>query len=108
MIKNYNLEKMFYLYIMGQYNSYLLEDWEAPRVGHSEAGTSDWDYYDKPKNFDYYFGQNRFTYISREHYKNDYIKRYLWGRYKIKNPLDNIEDADKEEHDTMDENEYAI
>ena len=104
---NYNLEKIYRLYLMGAYNSqYELEDWDTPRIGYSLYNRlSDWDFQDKPKNFDYWFNKNRFTYISREHYKNDYIKGYLWGRYKIKNSLDNINEKETEtiqQQDTTD------
>ena len=101
---NYNLEKIYYAYLMGAHNSkYELEDWDTPRIGYSlDKRLSHWDYQDKPKNFDYWFSKDRFTYISREHYKNNYVKGYLWGRYEIKNSLDNnineteTEDAENE------------
>jgi hypothetical protein len=91
MLNNYNLEKIYYAYLMGAHNSqYELEDWNTPRLGYSlDKRLSYWDYQDKPKNFDYWFSKDRFTYISREHYKNNYVKGYLWGRYEIKNSLDN-------------------
>ena len=96
---NYNLEKIYRLYLMGAYNSqYELEDWNTPRIGYSlDKRLSDWDYQDKPKNYDYWFTNKRFTYISREHYKNDYVKGWLWGRYEIKNSLDNINETSTED-----------
>lgn len=75
---------------MGSYNSkqYILEDFFPNSIGYSlDKRTSDWDTI-PPKNADYYFSKNRFTYISREHYKNDFIKGYLWGRYPIKKDSD--------------------
>lgn len=99
---NYNLEKIYRLYLMGAYNSrYELEDWATPRIGYSlDKRTSDWDFQDKPKNYDYWFSKDRFTYISREHYKNDYVKGYLWGRYEIKNSIDNINETKTEDIET--------
>jgi hypothetical protein len=96
---NYNLEKIYYAYLMGAHNSqYKLEDWNTPRLGYSlDKRLSYWDYQDKPKNFDYWFSKDRFTYISREHYKNNYVKGYLWGRYEIKNSLDNINETETED-----------
>jgi len=96
---NYNLEKIYRLYLMGAHQSkYELEDWNTPRIGYSlDKRLSDWDYQDKPKNFDYWFSKDRFTYISREHYKNDYVKGYLWGRYEIKNSIDNINETTTED-----------
>jgi hypothetical protein len=49
---------------------------------------SAWETYDKPKNFDYYFTDKRFTKISRGLYVNDYDKGYLFGRYPKLNPID--------------------
>ena len=49
---------------------------------------SAWETYDKPKNFDYYFTDKRFTKISRGLYTNDYDKGYLFGRYAKLNPID--------------------
>jgi hypothetical protein len=95
---NWNLEKIYYNYLMGAYNSrYELEDWNTPRIGYSlHHRTSDWDFEDKPKNFDYWFSKERLTYISRKHYKNDYVNGYLWGRYQIKNSLDTIYETETE------------
>ena len=97
---NYNLEKIYNIYLMGAHQSkkYELEDWTTPRIVYSlDKRLSDWDYQDKPKNFDYWFSKDRFTYISREHYKNDYVKGYLWGRYEIKNSIDNINETETED-----------
>ena len=88
-----------YWIVMGSYPSseYELEHYKAPRIGYSrDCKTSDWDTYDTAKNFDYYFSNKRFTVISRGHYKNDFIKGYLYGRYAIINPLD-IVDVEEEE-----------
>lgn len=95
---NYNLEKIYWCYLMGAHQSkYQLEDWDTPRIGYSlDKRLSDWDFQDKPKNFDYWFSKDRFTYISREHYKNDFVKGYLWGRYQIKNSIDNINETETE------------
>lgn len=61
---------------------YELEDWMCEPIGYSrQHKTSSWDYPEKPKNFEYWFGKDRFTYISREYYP-DYSKGYLYGRYK--------------------------
>jgi hypothetical protein len=49
---------------------------------------SSWEVYDKPKNFDYYFTDKRFTKISRGLYTNDYDKGYIYGRYPKLNPID--------------------
>ena len=97
MLNNWELIKIFNLY-MGTVKSCLeLEDWNRPNIGFSKSGTSHWEVYDKPKNFDYWFSKDRFTYISRQHYKNDYVKGYIWGRYLIKNKLDdNIKEEDAE------------
>ena len=94
-----NREFISYWKVMGTFNSkYSLEHYKAPRIGYSrDCKTTDWERYDTSKNFDYYFSKDRFTYISREHYKNDYVKGYLWGRYEIKNPLDIEDDEEKEE-----------
>lgn len=68
---------------MGTYNSrYELEDYNT---------------YDK--NFDYWFTKDRCTYISRKHYVNDFISGFLWGRYPIKNSIDNIIDDDNGERE---------
>lgn len=91
---NWNLEKIYFNYLMGSYNSrYTLEEFNKPENR---------SYYEHPKNFEYWFGTDRFTYISRKHYKNDYVKGYLWGRYSIKNSLDNINDTDDSATDTED------
>ena len=94
---NWDLQKIYFNYLMGAYNSqYVLDDWNTPRIGYSlDNKLSDWDYQDKPKNYDYWFGKDRFTYISRQHYKNDFVKGYVWGRYPIKNSLDNINETDR-------------
>ena len=52
---------------------------------------SAWEVYDKPKNFDYYFTDKRFTKISRGLYVNDFDKGYLFGRYPKINPIDKID-----------------
>jgi len=104
---NWDLQKIYYYYLMGAYNSiYELEDWNTPRIGYcANKNCSYWEFQDKPKNFDYFFTKNRFTYISREHYKNDYIKGYIWGRYKIKNSLDTINET-REGENGYDSGEY--
>ena len=51
---------------------------------------SAWEVYDKPKNFDYYFTDKRFTKISRGLYSNDYEKGWLYGRYAKINPIDTL------------------
>jgi hypothetical protein len=51
---------------------------------------SAWEVYDKPKNFDYYFTDKRFTKISRGLYSNDYEKGWLYGRYAKINPIDTV------------------
>ena len=51
---------------------------------------SAWEVYDKPKNFDYYFTDKRFTKISRGLYSNDYEKGYIYGRYAKINPIDTV------------------
>ena len=89
---------------MGSFPStvYELEHYKAPRIGYSsDCQTSDWDKYDKPKNYDYYFSNKRFTYISRKHYQNDYVKGYLYGRYSIINPLDIVDDKKEEENEEI-------
>ena len=97
MLNNYDLQKIYFNYLMGAYNSrYVLEDW---------------DYYEHPKNFEYWFGKDRFTYISRKHYINDFVKGYIWGRYPIKNSLDNINETDtgnNEESTQTEEKERAF
>ena len=91
-----NNEFFSYWIVMGNYASYELEHYKAPRIGYSRtAKTSDWDFYDTSKNYDYYFTNKRFTYISREHYKNDFEKGYIWGRYPIINPLDIIDEKEE-------------
>ena len=73
---------------------YELEHYRAPRIGYSrECKTSDWDTYDTSKNYDYYFTNKRFTYISRKHYKNDFVDGYIYGRYPIINPLDIVDES---------------
>ena len=52
---------------------------------------SAWETYDKPKNFDYYFTDKRFTKISRGLYVNDYDKGILYGRYEKINPIDIVD-----------------
>ena len=59
-----------------------------------ECKTSDWDFYDTSKNYDYYFTNNRFTYISRKHYKNDFVDGYIYGRIPIINPLDIVDEKE--------------
>lgn len=49
---------------------------------------SSWEVYDKPKNFDYYFTDKRFTKISRGLYTNDFESGYIYGRYAKLNPID--------------------
>jgi|TARA_R110000822_G_scaffold87564_1_gene203706 hypothetical protein len=62
-----------------------VEEYKAPRIGYShEVGTSYWDHYNTSKNADYYFSKKRCTYISREHYVNDYTKGWIYGRYERK------------------------
>ena len=52
---------------------------------------SAWETYDRPKNFDYYFTDKRFTKISRGLYVNDYDKGFLYGRYEKINPIDTVD-----------------
>jgi hypothetical protein len=97
---NYELEKIYINYLMG--NSffmysypYEIEEWKNKRLGYSKDGkTSHWDYHDKPKNFDYWFSNKRFTYISRKHYVNDFTPGYIYGRYPKKNILDSINETE--------------
>ena len=92
-------ELIYYWYIMGSFPSseYELEYYKSPRIGFSrECKTSDWEIYDKGKNSEYYFSKKRFTVISRGHYKNDYVKGYLFGRYPIINNLDIIDEKQEE------------
>ena len=51
---------------------------------------SAWETYDRPKNFDYYFTDKRFTKISRGLYANDYESGYIYGRYAKINPIDTV------------------
>lgn len=94
---NWDLQKIYFNYLMGAYNSrYILEEFNNPENR---------SYYEHPKNFEYWFGKDRFTYISREHYKNDFAKGYIWGRYPIKNSLDNINDTDRANNEESTETE---
>jgi len=87
----------------------IIEDYKPNRIGYSlDKRTSDWDTI-APKNAEYYFGKKRFTYISREHYKNDFIKGYLWGRYEIKKQPTDEQPTDEAEQPTgEDDDEYTI
>lgn len=91
-----NQEFLFYWYILKQ--PYKLESYNAPRIGYSrQCKSSHWEIYNTSKNFDYYFTNKRNTYISRKHYKNDFVDGYIYGRYPIKNPLDIVLDEIQEE-----------
>lgn len=97
MLLKYNIGLIYLNYLMGAYQSkYQLEGFMPKSLGYSlDKRCSEWETI-PPKNYDYYFSKDRFTYISREHYKNDFVKGYLWGRYKIKNSLDNINEKETE------------
>ncbi len=41
----------------------------------------------KDKNFDYYFGKKRMTYITREFYPHCFYKGYIYGRYPKRNMI---------------------
>jgi len=97
MIRNYELQKIYNNYLMGNFFTYdyEIEEWKNKRLGYSKDGkTSHWDYHDKPKNFDYWFSKKRFTYISRKHYVNDFTDGYIYGRYPKKNILDTINETE--------------
>jgi hypothetical protein len=58
----------------------VLLDWNSERIGYSKrANTTDWCFQDKPKNFDYWFSEKRFTKISRSFYPQ-YKDGYIYGR----------------------------
>ena len=113
MLLKYNIGLIYLSYLMGAYQSkYQLEGFMPKSLGYSlDKRCSEWETI-PPKNYDYYFSKDRFTYISREHYKNDFVKGWLWGRYKIKNSLDNINEEETEAiqpQDTADsQNERAF
>ena len=75
------------LILMGNYPSFedykIFEDYQGNFLVYPHAWVRT-----KPKNFDYYFTNKRFTKISRRLYKNDYDKGYLYGYYDKENPLD--------------------
>lgn len=78
----------------------LLEDWNARNIGYSfTAGTSHWDKYEKPKNYEFYFGKERFFKVSRRHYPQ-YTDGYIWGRYEDKNYYNDIDGSYKQEEET--------
>lgn len=59
-----------------------LEDYEKQYLPFSvEHSISAWDVRDKPKNYDYYFSQERITKISRKHYPRLYTKGWLYDYY---------------------------
>lgn len=90
---NIYFKYMLYIdYIMGTYNSrYELEDFNP---------TDNRSCYQHPKNFDYWFTKDRFTYISRKHYVNDFVSGFLWGRYPKKNSIDIVIDDDEGERES--------
>jgi len=61
---------------------------------------SAWETYDRPKNFDYYFTDKRFTKISRGLYTNDYESGYIYGRYAKLNPIDILDGSPISETET--------
>lgn len=86
---------------MGQtYNKdMVLLDWMPNRIGYSkEHKLSDWDFEDRPKNWEYWSGNRNFI-ISRSFYTRDWENGFLYGRYPILNPIDIIDETLEAEDD---------
>lgn len=104
---NYNLEKIYRLYLMGAWISFNDEEQYFNQL--IKGGYDSYKEFEqyktenenrKMKNYDYYFTKKRNTYISRSHYKNDFIDGYFYGRYPIKNSLDILYETETERLET--------
>ena len=104
---NYNLEKIYRLYLMG---AWISSDYDEQFFNHLiKTGQDSYKEFEeyknendniKMKNYDYYFSKKRNTYISRSHYKNDFIDGYFYGRYPIINSLDILYETETERPET--------
>lgn len=66
----------------------VLLDWNINRIGYKNGI---YEEEDRSKNWEYWSGNRPITKISRELYSRDYVKGYFYGRYEIKNEIDDIE-----------------